>query len=159
MIQAEHALLLVHSPCIRILKLMLQGRQQTVLLELPWPNSNIRYVSRGLLSPSFVYLLRPDNVTVLQGTVLMALLQPAPEVFELFDDILLMAEGHVIFHGPKEDVLPFFEGLGFKLPARKGIGDFLQEVTTLSNILQELPFQSNVLVAQVLACHCQVIFT
>ena len=61
----------------------------------------------------------------------MALLQPAPEVYELFDDILLMAEGHVIFHGPKEDVLPFFEGLGFKLPARKGIGDFLQEVTTL----------------------------
>ena len=67
----------------------------------------------------------------LQGTVLMALLQPAPEVYELFDDILLMAEGHVIFHGPKEDVLLFFEGLGFKLPARKGIGDFLQEVTTL----------------------------
>ena len=60
----------------------------------------------------------------------MALLQPAPEVYELFDDILLMAEGHVIFHGPKEDVLPFFESLGFKLPARKGIGDFLQEVAS-----------------------------
>ena len=63
----------------------------------------------------------------------MALLQPAPEVYELFDNILLMAEGHVIFHGPKEDVLPFFEGLGFKLPARKGIGDFLQEVTIMNS--------------------------
>ncbi len=68
-------------------------------------------------------------VCAMQGTVLMALLQPAPEVYELFDDILLMAEGHIIYHGPKEEVLPFFESLGFKLPPRKGIGDFLQEVS------------------------------
>lgn len=34
----------------------------------------------------------------------MALLQPAPEVFNLFDDVLLLAEGHIIYHGPKEDV-------------------------------------------------------
>ena len=60
----------------------------------------------------------------------MALLQPAPEVYELFDDILLMAESHVVYHGPKEAVLPFFERLGFRLPPRKGIGDFLQEART-----------------------------
>ena len=64
----------------------------------------------------------------------MALLQPAPEVYELFDDILLMAESHVIYHGPKEDVLPFFERLGFKLPPRKGIGDFLQEAGTAPHV-------------------------
>ncbi len=40
----------------------------------------------------------------MQATVLIALLQPAPEVYNLFDDILLLAEGHVIFHGPKEEV-------------------------------------------------------
>lgn len=40
----------------------------------------------------------------MQATVLMALLQPAPEVFNLFDDVLLLAEGHIIYHGPKEDV-------------------------------------------------------
>lgn len=28
-----------------------------------------------------------------KATVLIALLQPAPEVFELFDDIMLLAEG------------------------------------------------------------------
>ena len=38
---------------------------------------------------------RPDRsgVTCMQGTVLMALLQPAPEVYHLFDDILLLCEG------------------------------------------------------------------
>lgn len=38
--------------------------------------------------------------------------------------------GHVVFHGPREDVLPFFSSLGFQLPERKGIADFLQEVTS-----------------------------
>ena len=70
----------------------------------------------------------------MQGTVLMALLQPAPEVYGLFDDILLMAESHVVYHGPKEDVLPFFERLGFRLPPRKGIGDFLQEASTTPHV-------------------------
>jgi hypothetical protein len=38
--------------------------------------------------------------------------------------------GRLVFHGPKEQVLPFFEGLGFALPARKGTADFLQEITS-----------------------------
>ena len=33
----------------------------------------------------------------LQGTVLMALLQPAPEVYDLFDDILLLCEGEPLY--------------------------------------------------------------
>lgn len=65
-----------------------------------------------------------------QGTVLMALLQPAPEVFELFDDVLLLSEGQVVFHGPKEQVVPCFSSLGFEIPYRKGVADFLQEVTS-----------------------------
>lgn len=59
---------------------------------------------------------------------MMSLLQPAPETFELFDDILLLSEGQVVYHGPKENVLEFFQGCGFKCPERKGIADFLQEV-------------------------------
>jgi len=65
-----------------------------------------------------------------QATVLLALLQPAPEVYNQFDDILLLSEGSLVFHGPREEVLPFFESLGFKLPERKGVADFLQEVTS-----------------------------
>ena len=36
--------------------------------------------------------------------MLMALLQPAPEVYDLFDDIMLLSEGSIIFHGPKDEV-------------------------------------------------------
>ena len=35
-----------------------------------------------------------------------------------------------MYHGPRESVLDFFEPLGFRCPERKGIADFLQEVTS-----------------------------
>lgn len=66
----------------------------------------------------------------MDATVLMALLQPAPETFQLFDDLVLLSDGYVVYQGPREDVLEFFESLGFKLPPRKGVADFLQEVTS-----------------------------
>nr|GMD84269.1 pleiotropic drug resistance protein 3 [Ipomoea batatas] len=65
---------------------------------------------------------------ITDATILMSLLQPAPETFDLFDDIILMAEGKVVFHGPRSNILEFFESCGFKCPERKGVADFLQEV-------------------------------
>ncbi|CAI5967831.1 unnamed protein product [Closterium sp. NIES-64] len=67
------------------------------------------------------------------ATTLVALLQPAPETYELFDDVLLLSEGHVVFHGPREQVVPFFNQLGFECPERKGEADFLQEVTSMKD--------------------------
>ncbi|KQJ92711.1 ABC transporter G family member 41 isoform X2 [Brachypodium distachyon] len=63
-----------------------------------------------------------------ESTVLVSLLQPAPETYELFDDIILMAEGQIIYHGAKSCIMNFFESCGFKCPERKGAADFLQEV-------------------------------
>ena len=60
----------------------------------------------------------------------MSLLQPAPETYALFDDIMLLSEGHIVFFGPLAGVMPFFEGLGFQKPVRKNVADFLQEVTS-----------------------------
>jgi len=48
----------------------------------------------------------------------------------LLSKALSCLTGHVVFHGPREDVLPFFGSLGFQMPERKGIADFLQEVTS-----------------------------
>ncbi|XP_062203923.1 ABC transporter G family member 41-like isoform X2 [Phragmites australis] len=63
-----------------------------------------------------------------ESTILVSLLQPAPETYELFDDIILMAEGKIVYHGSKSCILSFFESCGFKCPERKGAADFLQEV-------------------------------
>ncbi|XP_066334606.1 ABC transporter G family member 39-like [Miscanthus floridulus] len=71
-----------------------------------------------------------QSVHILGGTALIALLQPAPETYELFDDIVLLSEGQIVYQGPRENVLEFFEAMGFKCPERKGVADFLQEVTS-----------------------------
>ncbi|KAL3824398.1 hypothetical protein ACJIZ3_020427 [Penstemon smallii] len=38
------------------------------------------------------------------ATILMSLLQPAPETFNLFDDVILLSEGQTVYHGPREHV-------------------------------------------------------
>ena len=36
--------------------------------------------------------------------------------------------GRMVFYGPREQVVPFFERLGFEIPERKGVADFIQEI-------------------------------
>lgn len=87
-------------------------------------------ISTGLDSSTTYQIVKciRNFVHLMEGTVLMALLQPAPETFELFDDLVLLSEGYVVYHGPRANVIEFFESLGFRLPPRKGVADFLQEV-------------------------------
>lgn len=88
-------------------------------------------ISTGLDSSTtyqIINMLR-QYVHIMKGTAFISLLQPAPETYELFDDIVLLSEGHVVYHGPREYVLEFFESVGFKCPNRKGVADFLQEVS------------------------------
>lgn len=65
----------------------------------------------------------------LKGTAVVSLLQPAPETYNLFDDIILLSDGQIVYQGPREHVLEFFASVGFKCPERKGVADFLQEVS------------------------------
>lgn len=63
-------------------------------------------------------------------TTIAALIQPPSETFYLFDDVMLLAEGKIIFHGPVHHAIPFFCSLGFKCPPRKDPAAFLTELTT-----------------------------
>ncbi|KAH7553399.1 hypothetical protein JRO89_XS12G0007400 [Xanthoceras sorbifolium] len=89
-------------------------------------------ISTGLDSSTTFQICKfmKQMVHVMDVTMAISLLQPAPETYDLFDDIILLSEGHVIYQGPREHVLEFFEYMGFKCPDRKGVADFLQEVTS-----------------------------
>ncbi|KAM3739457.1 hypothetical protein ACB098_08G025600 [Castanea mollissima] len=95
-------------------------------------------ISTGLDSSTTYQIVKciRNFVHQMEATVLMALLQPAPETFELFDDLILLSEGYVVYQGPRAEVLEFFESLGFQLPPRKGVADFLQEVTSRNDQAQ-----------------------
>ncbi|KAG2642850.1 ABC transporter G family member 53-like isoform X2 [Panicum virgatum] len=89
-------------------------------------------ISTGLDSSTTFQIVNSirQTIHIVGGTAVIALLQPAPETYELFDDIILLSDGQVVYSGPREHVLQFFESVGFKCPQRKGVADFLQEVTS-----------------------------
>ncbi|GLJ25054.1 hypothetical protein SUGI_0479440 [Cryptomeria japonica] len=71
-----------------------------------------------------------QSVQTLDMTAVLSLLQPTPEIFELFDDIILLSEGEIVYQGPVNHGLEFFASMGFHCPERKAVGDFFQEVTS-----------------------------
>uniref|UniRef100_A0A0E0EQU6 ABC transporter domain-containing protein n=1 Tax=Oryza meridionalis TaxID=40149 RepID=A0A0E0EQU6_9ORYZ len=72
-----------------------------------------------------------QTIHIVGGTAVIALLQPAPETYELFDDIILLSDGQVVYNGPREHVLEFFESVGFKCPERKGNSSSVQPVVSV----------------------------
>ncbi|XP_016479945.1 ABC transporter G family member 32 isoform X2 [Nicotiana tabacum] len=89
-------------------------------------------ISTGLDSSTTYQIVKylKHTTRAFDGTTLVSLLQPDPETYCLFDDIILLSEGHIVYQGPRESALEFFEFMGFKCPSRKNVADFLQEVTS-----------------------------
>jgi ABC-type multidrug transport system ATPase subunit len=48
-----------------------------------------------------------------QTSVVGSILQPSSEVFQLFDRIIVLDGGQIMFQGPRQDALPYFESLGY----------------------------------------------
>jgi len=92
-------------------------------------------ISTGLDSSTTYQIVKclQQIVHLTEATILMSLLQPAPETFNLFDDIILISEGQIVYQGPREHIVEFFESCGFRCPERKGTADFLQEVCSSQN--------------------------
>nr|GLL36389.1 ABC transporter G family member 39-like isoform X1 [Ipomoea trifida] len=105
-------------------------------------------ISTGLDSSTTFQIVKymSQLVHIMDVTMVISLLQPAPEAYDLFDDIILLSEGQIVYQGARENVLEFFESMGFKCPERKGTADFLQEVTSKKDqeqywLRKEQPYQ------------------
>jgi hypothetical protein len=64
------------------------------------------------------------------GTVVAALQAPTPELVAAFDSLIVMGDGHVIYHGPVDGVTGYFRALGYGLPSTCDLGDWLAELAT-----------------------------
>ncbi|KAI3714746.1 hypothetical protein L6452_21705 [Arctium lappa] len=89
-------------------------------------------ISNGLDSSTTYQIIKylRHSTRALDGTTVISLLQPAPETYDLFDDIILICEGHIVYQGPRNIALDFFAFMGFQCPKRKNVADFLQEVVS-----------------------------
>ncbi|GMF38671.1 unnamed protein product [Phytophthora lilii] len=70
-------------------------------------------------------------------TVVISLQQPAPEVLALFDNILLLADGEVLYHGPRAHIQAYFEALGFVCPPGRDLADFLCDLASPQQVQYE----------------------
>lgn len=94
-------------------------------------------ISDGLDSSTTFQIVKciKQMIHVFDKTALISLLQPPPETFELFDDVIILGEGRIVYQGPRENVIEFFESMGFRCPERKGVADYLQEVSSPTTFL------------------------
>lgn len=78
-------------------------------------------ISTGLGSAATYDIMKTQRsiTNKLHKTVVIALLQPAPEVFDLFDNVVILNGGEVMYHGSRVQTLPYFERLGFKSRCRR----------------------------------------
>jgi ABC-2 type transporter len=68
-------------------------------------------------------------------TRIVSLLQPGPETFSLFDEVILLSEGMCVYAGPIEEAVAYFESLGYKQPATMDVADFLQSIPTADGVM------------------------
>ena len=78
-------------------------------------------ISNGLDSSTTFQIVNSirQAIHTLKGTAVISLLQPAPETYDLFDDIILLSDGKVVYQGPRENALEFFESMGRPQMSRK----------------------------------------
>ncbi|KAG6540811.1 hypothetical protein Mapa_017836 [Marchantia paleacea] len=90
------------------------------------------HFNSGIDDPLAFDLLTAIRIyTRVRGTsVIATMVQPSSECVELFDRIILLNLGVVVYQGPRQDALPYFESLGFYKPKHVSIAEFLEEVTT-----------------------------
>ena len=62
-------------------------------------------------------------------TILATMYQAGNAIYDNFDKVLVLAEGRVIYYGPRSTARSYFEELGFVCPKGANIADFLTSVT------------------------------
>jgi ABC-type multidrug transport system ATPase subunit len=91
--------------------------------------------TRGLDASSALDYVRSLRIltNIFHTTTVSTLYQASDSIFNLFDKLLVLDEGHVIYFGPTDTAKAYFEEMGFLCPPRKSTPDFL---TGLCNPLE-----------------------
>eukprot|EP01069_Polyplicarium_translucidae_P007436 Polyplicarium_translucidae@DN3106_c0_g1_i6.p1 len=60
-------------------------------------------------------------------TVVVSVHQPRSQLFSLFDSVVVLSGGKLVFQGPSERVKPYFSSIGYDCPADYNPADFIIE--------------------------------
>lgn len=91
-----------------------------------WDNS-----TRGLDSSTalaFVRMIR-ESTTTRESTAIMTMYQASNAIYETFDKVTVLYQGHQIFFGQCDEAVAYFTDMGFQRPHNATIPDFLTSLT------------------------------
>ncbi|KAL5365282.1 ABC multidrug transporter [Aspergillus floccosus] len=91
-----------------------------------WDNS-----TRGLDSASALKFVRSLRLSadMSESCHAVAAYQASQSMYDLFDKVVILYEGHEIYFGPSDRAVSFFEDMGWERPHRQVAGDFLTAIT------------------------------
>ncbi|KAG0233467.1 hypothetical protein BGW42_007424 [Actinomortierella wolfii] len=76
-------------------------------------------------------------------TVILTVHQPRSDIYELFDDLLLLSQGNIVYFGTASGASSYFEGLGHECPVGWNVADHLLDLITLHETDKTRPSASN----------------
>jgi len=135
---------------------MLRRLELTKCADTPVGNEDIRGVSGGekkrtsigcelIVNPAVLFVDEPTSgldskmarsvIEILQSlahdegrTVITVIHQPSWRIFSLFDSLVLLKDGQIVFQGPVPEVQSYFAGLGFEAPPHENPMDYYFDV-------------------------------
>uniref|UniRef100_A0A1I8GFM7 ABC transporter domain-containing protein n=1 Tax=Macrostomum lignano TaxID=282301 RepID=A0A1I8GFM7_9PLAT len=81
------------------------------------------------LAHSIVRLLH-DWATSNNRIVITSIHQPSSHIYHVFDDVLLLVDGHVCYRGQRKDMANYFDCIGVPFPKDWNPADYLMEAVT-----------------------------
>ncbi|CAK9181178.1 unnamed protein product [Ilex paraguariensis] len=88
-----------------------------------------------------------------QSSAIMSLTQLSQEVFDLFDRIILLSDGHVLFQGPRQDAVPYFANHGYKKPSHVEAAEFLEDIAAGDGYQYMAPDATPLAINELVECY------
>jgi ABC-type multidrug transport system ATPase subunit/ABC-type multidrug transport system permease subunit len=69
-----------------------------------------------------------------KSVLLTALQAPTPETFTLFDDVILMGDGRIMYHGPVDQFSAYLETIGYQQPETEDLAVWAVKISTSPSV-------------------------
>ncbi|KAI1385630.1 P-loop containing nucleoside triphosphate hydrolase protein [Hypoxylon trugodes] len=106
----------------------------------------------GLDATSAYQLVRTLKALANKGrTIITTIHQPRSEIWDLFDNLVLLSRGSPVYSGSMKECIPWFSKLGFELPAFVNPAEYLIDQAAVDNRTPELEEESTARVGRLKA--------
>ncbi|KAJ1933413.1 hypothetical protein GGF37_006738, partial [Kickxella alabastrina] len=96
------------------------------LLFLDEPTSGLDSNSSELV----VELVKKISVEQRTATI-MTIHQPSARIFNIFDKVILLSQGRIVYFGPTSSAIDYFANIGFQCPMHENPADYFVDLMTL----------------------------